>query len=77
MELGLFRYYTLGLTALAPVLFAFINFRAIISYQNDSYYFLPLSLLVIFLFIYKREKIQEGINLYIKTLVNPLNTPWY
>ena len=73
----IFRYYTLGFAVLSPVLFLFLNFRAIISYQTDSYYFIPSSLLVFFLFIHKQEKIQRGINLYIKTLVNPLNTPWY
>ena len=73
----IFRYYTLGFTVLVPVVFLFLNFRAIISYQTDSYYFLPFSLLAYFLFIKKREKIQTGINMYIKTLVNPLDTPWY
>lgn len=73
----IFRYYTLGFTVLAPVLFLFLNFRTIISYQTDSYYFLPISLLVYPLFIKKRKKIQSGINLYIKVLVNPLDTPWY
>jgi hypothetical protein len=73
----IFRYYTLGFTVLAPVVFLFLNFKAIISYQTDSYYFLPFSLLAYYLFIKKREKIQTGINMYIKTLVNPLDTPWY
>ncbi len=73
----IFRYYTLGFTVLAPVVFLFLNFRAIISYQTDSYYFLPLSFLLYYLFFKKREKIQTGINMYIKTLVNPLGTPWY
>ncbi|MDA9845844.1 hypothetical protein N9C79_02620 [Acidimicrobiia bacterium] len=73
----IFRYYTLGFTVLAPLVFLFVNFRAIISYQTDSYYFLPFSFLVYYLFIKKREKIQTGINMYIKTLVNPLDTPWY
>ena len=72
-----FRYYTLGFTVLAPLLFLFVNFRAIISYQTDSYYFLPFSFLAYYLFFKKREKIQTGINMYIKTLVNPLDTPWY
>ena len=71
------RYYTLGFTVLAPVVFLFLNFRAIISYQTDSYYFLPFSFLAFYLFFKKREKIQTGINMYIKTLVNPLDTPWY
>ena len=73
----IFRYYTLGFTVLAPVVFLFLNFKAIISYQTDSYYFLPFSLIAYYLFIKKREKIQTGINMYIKTLVNPLDTPWY
>ena len=73
----IFRYYTLGFTVLVPVVFLFLNFRAIISYQTDSYYFLPLSFLAFYLFFKKREKIQTGINMYIKTLVNPLDTPWY
>jgi hypothetical protein len=38
----IFRYYVLGLSLLAPILFLFVNFRTIISYQTDSYYFLPL-----------------------------------
>ena len=73
----IFRYYTLGFTVLAPLVFLFVNFRAIISYQTDSYYFLPFSFLAYYLFFKKREKIQSGINMYIKTLVNPLGTPWY
>ena len=73
----IFRYYTLGFTVLAPLVFLFVNFRAIISYQTDSYYFLPFSFLAYYLFIKKREKIQSVINMYIKTLVNPLDTPWY
>ena len=73
----IFRYYTLGFTVLAPVVFLFLNFKAIISYQTDSYYFLPFSLLAYYLFIKKREEIQAAINMYIKTLVNPLDTPWY
>ena len=73
----IFRYYTLGFTVLAPLVFLFVNFRAIISYQTDSYYFLPVSFLLYYLFIKKREKIQTGINMYIKTLDNPLDTPWY
>ena len=73
----IFRYYTLGFTVLAPVVFLFLNFRTIISYQTDSYYFLPFSLTAYYLFIKKREKIQSRISLYIKTLINPLDTPWY
>ena len=73
----IFRYYTLGFTVLAPVVFLFLNFREIISYQTDSYYFLPFSLTAYYLFIKKREKIQSRISLYIKTLINPLDTPWY
>ena len=73
----IFRYYTLGFAVLSPVLFLFLNFRAIISYQTDFQYFLPFSLLTYYLFIKQREKIQTGINIYVKTLVNPLDTPWY
>ena len=73
----IFRYYALGFAVLSPVLFLFLNFRAIISYQTDSYYFLPFSFLAYYLFINRPEKIQTGINMYIKTLVNPLDTPWY
>ena len=72
----IFRYYTLGFTVLAPLLFLFLNFRAIISYQTDSHYFLPFFFIVLFIY-QEEEKIQTGINIYIKTLVNPLDTPWY
>ena len=73
----IFRYYTLGFAVLSPVLFLFLNFRAIISYQTDSDYFLPFSLLAFYLLNKKRGEIQNGINVYIKTLVNPLDTVWY
>jgi hypothetical protein len=73
----IFRYYTLGFAVLSPVLFLFLNFRAIISYQTDSQYFLPLSFFLCYLYIKKREKIRSWINIYIKTLVNPLDSPWY
>ena len=73
----IFRYYTLGFTVLAPILFLFLNFRNIISYQTDSYYFLPFSLLAFHTLINKIDRIKSRISLYIKTLVNPLDTPWY
>ena len=73
----IFRYYTLGYSLLAPTLFLFLNFRAITSYQTDSDYFLPFSLLAYYLLDKKRGEIQNGINVYIKTLVNPLDTVWY
>jgi len=73
----IFRYYTLGFAVLSPVLFLFLNFRAIISYQTDSQYFLPLSFFLCYLYIKKREKIRSWIDIYIKTLVNPLDSPWY
>jgi uncharacterized membrane protein len=73
----IFRYYILGYSLLAPILFLFLNFRAIISYQTDSDYFLPFSFLAYYLLNKKRGKIQNGINVYIKTLVNPLDTVWY
>lgn len=73
----IFRYYILGYSLLAPILFLFLNFRVIISYQTDSDYFLPFSFLAYYLLNKKRGKIQNGINVYIKTLVNPLDTVWY
>ena len=73
----IFRYYTLGFAVLAPLLFLFLNFRAIISYQTDSYYFLPLSFLLYYLFTRKRKRFESLIQVYVKTLVNPLGTPWY
>lgn len=73
----IFRYYTLGFAVLAPIVFLFLNFRTIISYQTDSYYFLTFSLLSYYLFFQKWEMIQNGINVYIKTLVNPLDIPRY
>ena len=70
----IFRYYVLGLSLLAPILFLFVNFRTIISYQTDSYYFLPvLSLFIIFL-VRDRKKEENLIRTYIRTLINPLNT---
>ena len=73
----IFRYYTLGFAVLLPLLFLFLNFRAIISYQTDSYYFLPLSFLLYYLFTRKRKRFESLIQVYVKTLVNPLGTPWY
>ena len=73
----IFRYYTLGFAVLSPLLFLFLNFRAIISYQTDSYYFLPLSFLLYYLFTRKRKRFESLIQVYVKTLVNPLGTPWY
>ena len=73
----IFRYYTLVLTVLAPILFLFLNFRTIISYKTDSQFFIPFSLFTYYLFIKQMKKIQTGINIYIKTLVNPLDTPLY
>ena len=73
----IFRYYTLGFAVLSPVLFLFLNFRAIISYQTDSYYFLPLSFLLYYLFTRKKKRFEALIQVYVKTLVNPLGTPWY
>ena len=69
-----YRFYFLGLSLLAPILFLFVNFRTIISYQTDSYYFLPvLSLFIIFL-VRDRKKEENLIRTYIRTLINPLNT---
>ena len=72
-----YRYYSAGLSFIAPIIFLIINFRTIISYQTDSYYFLPFSLLTFLLFTKKNERLQIGVNLYLKILINPLGTPWY
>ena len=70
----IFRYYVLGLSLLAPILFLFINFRTIISYQTDSYYFLPL-LIIFYNFLLKDRKKEENIiRTYISTLINPLDS---
>jgi len=70
----IYRFYFLGLSLLAPILFLFVNFRTVISYQTDSYYFLPvLSLFIIFL-VRDRKKEENLIRTYIRTLINPLNT---
>jgi hypothetical protein len=74
---SIYRYYMLGFSAIVPVFFMLVNFRIIISYQTDSYYFLPISLLALCLYIKKSEQIQNWINLYVKTLVNPLDSSWY
>ena len=70
----IYRFYVLGLGLLAPILFLFINFRTIISYQTDSYYFLPL-IIIFYNFLLKDRKKQENlIRNYIRTLINPLDT---
>ena len=70
----IYRFYFLGLSLLAPLLFLFVNFRTVISYQTDSYYFLPvLSLFIIFL-VRDSKKEENLIRTYIRTLINPLNT---
>ena len=70
----IYRFYFLGLSLLAPILFLFVNFRTVISYQTDSYYFLPvLSLFIIFL-VRDSKKEENLIRTYIRTLINPLNT---
>ena len=70
----IYRFYVLGLSLLAPLLFLFINFRTIISYQTDSYYFLPL-LIIFYNFLLKDRKKQENvIRAYIRTLINPVDT---
>ena len=69
-----YRYYVLGLSLLAPILFLFLNFRTIISYQTDSYYFLPL-LIIFYTFLLKDRKKEENIiRTYVRTLINPLDT---
>ena len=70
----IYRFYVLGLGLLAPILFLFINFRTIISYQTDSYYFLPL-LIIFYNFLLKDRKKEENIiRTYISTLINPLDS---
>mgnify|MGYP003682063503 FL=1 len=70
----IYRFYVLGLSLLAPILFLFINFRTIISYQTDSYYFLPL-IVIFYNFLLKDRKKEENlIRTYIKTLINPLDS---
>jgi hypothetical protein len=69
-----YRYYVLGLSLLAPILFLFLNFQTIISYQTDSYYFLPL-LIIFYNFLLKDRKKEENIiRTYVRTLINPLDT---
>ena len=58
----IFRYYVLGLSLLAPILFLFVNFTTIISYQTDSYYFLPV-LIIFYNFLLKDRKKEENINI--------------
>ena len=69
-----YRYYVLGLSLLAPMLFLFINFRTIISYQSDSYYFLPLVIIFYNFLLKDRKKEENIIRTYIRTLINPLDT---
>ena len=70
----IYRFYVLGLSLLAPILFLFINFRTIISYQTDSYYFLPV-IIIFYNFLLKDRKKEENlIRTYIKTLINPLDS---
>ena len=73
----LIRYYSLCLSLLAPVVFLFINFKIILSYQTDSQYFFSFSLIACYLFIKKSEEIKSQIYKYINTLVNPLRAPWH
>ena len=64
-----YRYYLLGLSLLAPILFLFLNFQTIISYQTDSYYFLPL-LIIFYNFLLKDRKKEENIiRTYVRTLL--------
>lgn len=70
----IYRFYVLGLSLLAPVLFLFINFRTIISYQTDSYYFLLLIIIFYNFLLNDRKKGENLISTYIRTLINPLDT---
>ena len=68
-----YRFYVLGFSLLAPILFLFLNFRTIISYQTDSYYFLPV-LIIFYNFLLKDRKKEENIiSTYVRTLINPLD----
>jgi hypothetical protein len=69
----IYRFYVLGLSFLAPILFLFVNFRTIISYQTDSYYFIPL-IIIFYNFLLKGRKKEENIiRTYTRTLINPLD----
>lgn len=70
----IYRFYVLGLSLLAPMLFLFINFRTIISYQSDSYYFLPLVIIFYNFLLKDRKKEENIIRTYVRTLINPLDT---
>ena len=69
----IYRFYVLGFSLLAPILFLFINFRTIISYQTDSYYFLALLVIFYNLLLKDRKKQESLIKTYIRTLINPLD----
>ena len=70
----IYRFYVLGLSLLAPILFLFINFRTIISYQTDSYYFLLLIIIFYNFLLKDRKKGENLISTYIRTLINPLDS---
>ena len=70
----IYRFYFLGLSLLAPILFLFVNFRTIISYHTDSYYFLPVLFLFIIFLLRDSKKEENFIRTYIRTLINPLDT---
>ena len=70
----IYRFYVLGLSLLAPILFLFINFRTIISYQTDSYYFLLLIIIFYNYLLKDRKKGENLISTYIRTLINPLDS---
>ena len=70
----IYRFYVLGLSLLAPILFLFINFRTIISYQTDSYYFLLLIIIFYNFLLKDRKKGEDLISTYIRTLINPLDS---
>ena len=70
----IFRYYLLGVSLLAPTLFLFINFRTVISYQTDSYFFLPLIIMLYNFLLNDRRKEVNRIRIYIRTLINPLGS---
>lgn len=70
----IYRYYLLGVSLLAPTIFLFINFRTVISYQTDSYFFLPVIIICFNLLLNDRKKEENIIRIYIRTLINPLGS---
>ena len=72
-----YRYISIWGMVLAPLLFFIYHFKTIISYQTDSYYFLPLSILIVNFALKDMKKEEGAFTVYIRTLINPLETPPY